>query len=168
MLLFVSTTTRKRIVISTCRHFKLSWNTTALSQSNRRNFSCSSIKVCNNTHVMGSINLSYWYLFCTHRSTFQSVGARPPRSGLKQVQKGTGFDQASSRIYQALKQRGEGHWTMVHQTWKTWHDPWLLRLLLRYLLRSNQQCEDPRQEKLFQSNQSNSQIYHTHGRPKWW
>ena len=27
----------------TCRHFKLSWNTTALSQSNCRNFSCSSI-----------------------------------------------------------------------------------------------------------------------------
>ena len=27
----------------TCRYFKLSWNTTALSQSNCRNFSCSSI-----------------------------------------------------------------------------------------------------------------------------
>ena len=26
----------------TCRYFKLSWNTTGLSQSNRRNFSCSS------------------------------------------------------------------------------------------------------------------------------
>ena len=168
MLLFVYTTTCKRFVIFTCRYFKLSWNTTALSQSNRRNFSCSSIKVCNNTHVLGSINLSYWYLFCTHRSTFQSVGVHPPRSGLKQVRKGTGFDQASSRIYQALKQRGEGHWTMVRQTWRTWHDPWLLRLLLRYLLRRNQQCEDPRQEKLFQSNQSHSQIYHTRGRSKWW
>ena len=44
MLLFVYTTTRKRFVIFTCRHFKLSWNTTALSQSNYRNFSCSSIK----------------------------------------------------------------------------------------------------------------------------
>ena len=30
MLLFVYTTTRKRFVIFTCRHFKLSWNTTAL------------------------------------------------------------------------------------------------------------------------------------------
>ena len=31
-------------VIFTCRYFKISWNTTALSQSNCRNFSCSSIK----------------------------------------------------------------------------------------------------------------------------
>ena len=35
----------KKVVIFTCRYFKLSWNTTALlkSQSNCRNFSCSSI-----------------------------------------------------------------------------------------------------------------------------
>ena len=44
MLLFVYTTTCKRFVIFTCRYFKLSWNTTVLSQSNCRNFSCSSIK----------------------------------------------------------------------------------------------------------------------------
>ena len=43
MLLFVYTTTRKRFVIFTWRYFKLSWNTTALSQSNCRNFPCSSI-----------------------------------------------------------------------------------------------------------------------------
>ena len=43
MLLFVYSTTGKRFVIFTCRHFKLSWNTTALSESNCRNFSCSSI-----------------------------------------------------------------------------------------------------------------------------
>ena len=43
MLLFVYTTTHKRSVIFTCRYFKLGWNTTALSQSNCRNFSCSSI-----------------------------------------------------------------------------------------------------------------------------
>ena len=43
MLLFVYTTTRKRFVIFACRYFKLSWNTTAQSQSNCRNFSCSSI-----------------------------------------------------------------------------------------------------------------------------
>ena len=43
MLLFVYTTTHKRFEIFTCRYFKLSWNTTALNQSNWRNFSCSSI-----------------------------------------------------------------------------------------------------------------------------
>ena len=43
MLLFVYTTTRKRFVIFTCRYFKLCWITTALSQSNCRSFSCSSI-----------------------------------------------------------------------------------------------------------------------------
>ena len=43
MLLFVYTTTRNTFVIFTCRYFKLSWNTTALSQSYCRNFSCSSI-----------------------------------------------------------------------------------------------------------------------------
>ena len=42
ILLFVYITTRKRFVIFTCRYFKLSWNTTVLSQSNCRNFSCSS------------------------------------------------------------------------------------------------------------------------------
>ena len=58
MLSFVYTTTRKRFVIFTCRYFKLSWNTTALSQSNYRNFSCSSI----NTKIsfwFGSLNGAY-------------------------------------------------------------------------------------------------------------
>ena len=43
MLLFVYTSSRKSYLIFTCRYFKLSWNPTALSQSNCRNFSCSSI-----------------------------------------------------------------------------------------------------------------------------
>ena len=43
MLLIIYTTNLRRFVIFTCRYFKLSWNTTALSQSNCRNFSCSSI-----------------------------------------------------------------------------------------------------------------------------
>ena len=43
MLLFIYTTAHKRFVIFTCRYLKLSWNTTALSQSNCRNSSCSSI-----------------------------------------------------------------------------------------------------------------------------
>ena len=41
MVLFVYTTTHKRFVIFT---WLKSWNTTALSQSNYRNFSCSSIR----------------------------------------------------------------------------------------------------------------------------
>ena len=40
LLLFVYTTTLKTFVNFTCRYFKLSWNTTALSQSNCTNFSC--------------------------------------------------------------------------------------------------------------------------------
>ena len=47
LLLFVYTTTCKRFVIFTCRYFKWSWNTTSLSQSNCRNFSCSSIMKVN-------------------------------------------------------------------------------------------------------------------------
>ena len=43
MLLFVYTTTRKGFVIFTCRYFKWSWNTTALSQSHWKNVSCSSV-----------------------------------------------------------------------------------------------------------------------------
>ena len=43
MLLFAYT--HKRFVIFTCWYFKLSWNTTALSQSNCRNFSCTSIRL---------------------------------------------------------------------------------------------------------------------------
>ena len=45
MLLVVHTTTHKRFVILTCRYFKLSWNTTVLSQLNCRNFSYSIIVV---------------------------------------------------------------------------------------------------------------------------
>jgi len=43
MLFFVYTTICKRFVIFTRRYFKISGNTTALSQSNCRNFSCGSI-----------------------------------------------------------------------------------------------------------------------------
>ena len=42
MLLFVYTTTHKRFAIFTRRYFKFSSNITTLSQSNCRNFSCSS------------------------------------------------------------------------------------------------------------------------------
>ena len=53
MLLFVYTTTIKRFVIFTFRYFRLSWNTTALSQSNCRHFSCSSITwVLNQRYVI--------------------------------------------------------------------------------------------------------------------
>ena len=58
MLLFVYTTTCKRFVIFTCRYFKLSWNTTALSQSNCRNFSCSSIKVGKGNRFVLSLEAS--------------------------------------------------------------------------------------------------------------
>ena len=54
MLLFVYTTSHKRFVIFTCRYFKLSWNTTALSQSHSRNFSCSGIVIL--------IRKIYWIL----------------------------------------------------------------------------------------------------------
>ena len=53
MLLFIYTTTHKRFVIFTCRHFKLNWNTTALSQSNCRNFSCSITVVTISIHNQG-------------------------------------------------------------------------------------------------------------------
>ena len=62
MLLFVYTTTRKRAVIFTCRYFKLSWNTTALSQSNCRNFSCSSIN---------------WRLICSDAPTISWLPSLP-------------------------------------------------------------------------------------------
>ena len=47
MLLFVYTTIHKRFVIFTSRYFKLSGNTTDVSQWKCRNFSCSSIKYWN-------------------------------------------------------------------------------------------------------------------------
>ena len=66
MLLFVYTTTRTRFVIFTGRYFKFSWNTTALSQSNCRNFSYSSIKEkihCN----------SVWLCFLSSSAKLDSV-----------------------------------------------------------------------------------------------
>ena len=41
----------QKVVIFACRYFKLSWNTTALSQSVCRNFSCSSIKGIIEFHI---------------------------------------------------------------------------------------------------------------------
>ena len=55
MLLFVYTNTCKGFVIFTCRYFNFRWNTTALSQSNCRNFSCSGIKV--GTHDTRQVTL---------------------------------------------------------------------------------------------------------------
>ena len=57
MPLFVYTTTHKRYVIFTCRYFKLSWNTTAISQSNCRNFSCSSIILGNYMNTQTSLSM---------------------------------------------------------------------------------------------------------------
>ena len=60
MLLFVYTTTHKRSVIFTCRYFKLSWNTTALNQSDCRNFSCSSknMNTCTKSEKLIIISVS--------------------------------------------------------------------------------------------------------------
>jgi len=52
MLLIVHTTTSKRFVIFPRRYFKLSWNTTALSQSNCRKFSCNSINTSNTDWII--------------------------------------------------------------------------------------------------------------------
>ena len=60
VLLFVYTITRKRFVIFTClcRYFKLSWNTTAISQSNCRNFSCSSTNILIECSVLEKLKLN--------------------------------------------------------------------------------------------------------------
>ena len=75
MLLFVYTTTRKRFVIFTCRYFKLSWNTTTLSQSSCRNFSCSGIKEVISTLHVTTVSAGY----CKTRRTSKSEQAREKR-----------------------------------------------------------------------------------------
>ena len=62
MLLFVYTTTHERFVIFTCGYFKLTWNTTALNQSNCRNFSCSSINADISGHNGGEIRHPWYYI----------------------------------------------------------------------------------------------------------
>ena len=71
MLLFVYATTSERFVIFTCRYFKFSWNTTALSQSNCRNFTCSSIM----TKISPECIYIEVYLFYFSKS--QSCRTRP-------------------------------------------------------------------------------------------
>ena len=61
MLSFVYTTTHKRFVIFTRRDLKLSWNTTALSQSKCRNFSCSNIAVV--TRLKRYVGLQWTIIF---------------------------------------------------------------------------------------------------------
>ena len=53
MVLFVYTTTSKRYVTFTCRYFKLSWKTTALSQSNCWNCLWSSVSMENHSSMTG-------------------------------------------------------------------------------------------------------------------
>ena len=69
MLLIVYTTALRRFVIFTCRYFKLSWNTTALSQSNCRNFSFSSIifEVSCHTHPTRAKRFTEMCLFSIFR-----------------------------------------------------------------------------------------------------
>ena len=64
-LLFVYTTTHKRFVIFICSYFKLSWNTTALSQSNCRNFSCGSImtEIFRAPNQKGDATFQEWHIF---------------------------------------------------------------------------------------------------------
>ena len=62
LLLFVYTTSHKRFVIFTCRYFKLSWNITALSQSNGRNFSCSCTIQYNYTVYFNTRKYLFWKL----------------------------------------------------------------------------------------------------------
>ena len=93
MLLFVYTTTRKRFVIFTCRYFKLSWNTTALSQSNCRNLSCSSINLLTLLGLLQSKMTYFSTLSCTSTSEIPvpfhmleawksyPFRAEPPRKG---------------------------------------------------------------------------------------
>ena len=75
MLLFVCTTIHKRFVVFTCRYFKLSWNTTALSQSKCRNFSCSSTSI-GNSMISGDI----WHKY--HERYFEIVIRNFTSSGI--------------------------------------------------------------------------------------
>ena len=70
MPLFVYTTTRKSFVIFTCKYFKLSWNSTALSQSNCRNFSCSSIKYGIDNKLIETQHTNYHLLICKNRPKY--------------------------------------------------------------------------------------------------
>ena len=88
MLLFVYTTTHKRFVIFTCRYFKLSWSTTALSQSNCRNFSCSSI-------ILGNFGGRI-------RSGFEIIVVRPPNP---------------SQVVGSRKKKARSVWGLNHFPW---------------------------------------------------
>ena len=60
-----------------CRYFKSSWNTTALSQSNCRNFSCSTVKPVYNSPVLtGQFSKSQF--FAHTNAVFVTCIRRPP------------------------------------------------------------------------------------------
>ena len=63
----------RRFVIFACRYFKLRWNTTALGQSNWRNYSCSSIKVIKQ-YGIGLCFKPIWFSIITRISHFQEIG----------------------------------------------------------------------------------------------
>ena len=76
MLLFVYTTTHKGFVIFTCRYFKLSWNTTALSQSNCSNFSCSSIKQENSSNKAKYLKFHFAKVESTRNGELRRLSGR--------------------------------------------------------------------------------------------
>ena len=64
MLLFVYTATWETVIF-TCRYFKLSWNTSALSQSNCRNYSL--VQVCVIKWWRVKLGNNFWRIFLTKR-----------------------------------------------------------------------------------------------------
>ena len=95
MLLFVYTTTCKWFVIFRCRYFKLSWNTTALSRSNCRNFSCSGITIW--------MHRSQFHFFCTknHLHSILRILMKKQLTSLERMRYRTSRPLSTARVWES-------------------------------------------------------------------
>ena len=115
--LFILLPTIKRFVIFTCRYFKLSWNTTALTQSNCRNFSCSRI----NTKI---IQLTSENTSIIETTSFQSKIEAVLRGKLQK-------QKLLNVAFKAIPINHKADWFDLLFVWIiTWQEP-IIRLLSR-------------------------------------
>ena len=96
MLLFVYTTTCKWFVIFPCRYFKISWNTTAQSRSNCRNFSCSSITIWMHRS-------QFHFFFCTknHLHSILRILMKKQLTSLERMRYRTSRPLSTARVWES-------------------------------------------------------------------
>ena len=104
----------QRFVIFTCRYFKLRWNTTSLSQSNCRNFSCSSITtLILESHGHACDNEIIWPWSSEENRTFVTWLGKLILSEFRQYKNTTAKGLIITKNYYSISFLASGHFLVL-------------------------------------------------------